>query len=159
MMKCPFCGYPDSKVVDSRSTASASAIRRRRECLKCQKRFTTYETVEKAPMMVIKKDGRREPFDRNKLLAGLMKACQKRPISARGLEEIASNVERELRGEGELDQEIKSSAIGDAVLGQLKKVDKVAYVRFASVYKEFQDIETFVREIDELHNRQAGRSN
>ena len=149
-MKCPFCGYPDSKVVDSRSTASASAIRRRRECLKCQKRFTTYETVEKAPMMVIKKDGRREPFDRNKLLAGLMKACQKRPISASALEEIASDVERELRGE--LDREVQSSAIGEAVLNQLKKTDKVAYVRFASVYKEFQDIETFVREIEELHN-------
>lgn len=151
MMKCPFCGYPDSKVVDSRSTASASAIRRRRECLKCQKRFTTYETVEKAPMMVIKKDGRREPFDRNKLLAGLMKACQKRPISVSALEEIASNVERELRGE--LDQEVESSAIGEAVLRQLKNIDKVAYVRFASVYKEFQDIETFIREIEELHNR------
>ncbi len=150
-MKCPFCGYPDSKVVDSRSTISASAIRRRRECLKCQKRFTTYETVEKAPMMVIKKDGRREPFDRNKLLAGLMKACQKRPISAGALEEIASNVERELRGE--LDREIESSAIGEAVLRQLKNIDKVAYVRFASVYKEFQDIETFIREIEELHNR------
>lgn len=150
-MKCPFCGYEDSKVVDSRATISASAIRRRRECLKCQMRFTTYETVEKAPMMVIKKDGRREPFDRNKLLSGLMKACQKRPISASTIEELASDVERELRSG--LDREVESSAIGEAVLRHLKDLDKVAYVRFASVYKEFQDIETFVREIEELHNR------
>lgn len=150
-MKCPFCGYQDSKVVDSRATISASAIRRRRECLKCRKRFTTYETVEKAPMMVIKKDGRREPFDRNKLLAGLMKACQKRPIDASALEEIAGNVEKELRCE--LENEVESSVIGEAVLRHLKDLDKVAYVRFASVYKEFQDIETFIREIEELHNR------
>ena len=140
-MKCPFCGYEDSRVVDSRATASGSAIRR----------FTTYETVEEAPLMVIKKDGRREPFDRNKLLAGIMKAFQKRPISAGALEEIASDVERELRAE--LDREVQSSAIGTAVLHRLLDLDKVAYVRFASVYKEFQDIETFIREIDELHNR------
>jgi len=113
--------------------------------------FTTYETVEKAPMMVIKKDGRREPFDRNKLLSGLMKACQKRPISASTIEELSSDVERELRSG--LDREVESSAIGEAVLRHLKDLDKVAYVRFASVYKEFQDIETFVREIEELHNR------
>lgn len=150
-MKCPFCGYHDSRVVDSRATTLGAEIRRRRECIKCQRRFTTYETVDLAPLMVIKKDNRREPFDRNKLLSGLMKACQKRPISASTLEEIVSNVERELRGE--LDREVQSSAIGEAVLRHLKDLDKVAYVRFASVYKEFQDIETFIKEIEELHHR------
>ncbi len=151
-MRCPHCGHPESKVVDSRATDEGSAIRRRRECLSCERRFTTYETVEEPPLMVIKKDGRREPFDRNKILTGLMKACQKRPIPMGVLEQVTTEVERELRGR--LDREVPSAAIGDLVVRKLRSLDKVAYVRFASVYREFKDIDTFMQELKRLHEEE-----
>lgn len=151
-MKCPYCGHPESKVVDSRATDEGCAIRRRRECLSCERRFTTYETVEELPLMVVKKDGRREPFNRNKILTGLMKACQKRPIAMGVLEQVTTEVERELRGR--LDREVSSAAIGDLVIRKLRRLDKVAYVRFASVYREFKDIDTFMQELKRLHEEE-----
>ncbi|MEW5865358.1 MAG: transcriptional regulator NrdR [Bacillota bacterium] len=151
-MRCPYCGYPESKVVDSRATDEGSAIRRRRECLSCERRFTTYETVDEVPLMVVKKDGRREPFNRNKILTGLMKACQKRPIPMNVLEQVTSEVERELRGR--LDPEVSSEVIGEMVVRKLRSLDKVAYVRFASVYREFKDIDTFMQELKKLHEEE-----
>ncbi|MEW6228867.1 MAG: transcriptional regulator NrdR, partial [Bacillota bacterium] len=151
-MRCPYCRHPESKVVDSRATDEGSAIRRRRECLSCERRFTTYETVDEVPLMVVKKDGRREPFNRNKILTGLMKACQKRPIPMNVLEQVTSEVERELRGR--LDPEVSSEAIGEMVVRKLRSLDKVAYVRFASVYREFKDIDTFMQELKKLHEEE-----
>ena len=144
-MKCPLCGYFDSKVVDSRPTQDGASIRRRRECLSCQKRFTTFEIVEALQTIVVKKDGSKEVFDRNKLLSGVLKACQKRSVDA---EDIVSEIESELQNS--LNQEISSSELGEMVMRKLKAVDKVAYVRFASVYREFKDIETFFEELKEL---------
>ncbi len=144
-MKCPVCGYPDSKVVDSRPTQDLASIRRRRECLACQKRFTTFEIIEAIQPIVVKKDGSKELFDRSKLLSGLLKACQKRPVNA---EDIVSDIEAELLNS--LNQEIPSRELGEMVMRRLKAVDKVAYVRFASVYREFQDIDTFFAELKEL---------
>lgn len=147
-MHCPFCGHPDSKVIDSRASDEMNAIRRRRECLICQKRFTTYERIEETPLMVIKKDGRREPFDRQKVINGLLKACEKRPVAYAVLERLADTVERELRNR--MDQEIKSAAIGEVVMEGLKEIDDVAYVRFASVYRQFKDLAIFMEELQGL---------
>ena len=146
-MKCPACGYFDSKVVDSRPTPDGS-IRRRRECLSCKKRFTTYEVVETLQVFVIKKDGSKEPFDRAKLLTGVLKACQKRPINA---EEIVSDIELELQNS--LNQDVTTKEIGEMVLARLKNMDEVAYIRFASVYREFQNLETFLAELKKLRGK------
>lgn len=144
-MKCPVCGFADSKVIDSRHIEEGNSIRRRRECLACQKRYTTFETVETVQIFVTKKDGTKELFDRNKLLSGLMKACQKRPVSA---EDIANEIESELQNS--LHTEITTNEIGEIVMSKLKMRDEVAYVRFASVYREFKDIETFLTELSRL---------
>jgi transcriptional repressor NrdR len=147
-MRCPFCGYPESKVVDSRPTDESSSIRRRRECLSCAKRFTTYETVESLPLVVVKKDGGRETFDRNKILNGLVKACEKRPVPIAVLEKAASDIEQQLLNS--LNREIKTEYIGELVMEKLKDIDEVAYVRFASVYRQFKDINTFMSELSKL---------
>ena len=147
-MKCPFCNYPDSKVVDSRPTDEGTSIRRRRECLHCLKRFTTYETIERLPLMLVKRDGTREPYDRNKLLSGVMKACEKRPVPQARLEQLVDSVEHRLFGT--LETEISSQKIGEMVMQELKNVDEVAYVRFASVYRQFKDINTFLEELNSL---------
>ena len=144
-MKCPYCGYKEDKVVDSRATAEESAVRRRRECLKCGKRFTTYEYVEEVSLMVIKKDGRREPFDRKKILAGVIRACEKRPVSMEKMEEIVSFVERAVQKKS--DREVASTRIGELVMEKLKGLDDVAYVRFASVYRQFKDVGQFMEEL------------
>ncbi|MBQ2865400.1 MAG: transcriptional repressor NrdR [Clostridia bacterium] len=147
-MRCPFCGYPESKVVDSRPTDESSSIRRRRECLSCGKRFTTYETVESLPLVVVKKDGGRETFDRNKILNGLVKACEKRPVPIAVLEKAASDIEQQLLNS--LNREVKTDYIGELVMDKLKDIDEVAYVRFASVYRQFKDINTFMSELSKL---------
>ena len=147
-MKCPFCGHPEDKVVDSRTSSDGIAIRRRRECLACGKRFTTYEHVEEQRLMVIKKDGRREPFDRQKLLGGLVKACEKRPISMEQLEQLVDEIERDISRQ--VEHEIPSAQIGERVMKRLQEMDPVAYVRFASVYREFKDAEQFMREMGDL---------
>ena len=147
-MKCPFCGHEEDKVVDSRGSADGDSIRRRRECLGCGKRFTTYEHVEEQPLMVIKKDNRREPFDRHKLLAGLVKACEKRPVSMDDLERLVEEIERELSQHFE--REAPSREIGERIMRRLHALDPVAYVRFASVYREFKDVEQFMRELKDL---------
>ena len=147
-MKCPYCGFEESKVIDSRSADDGERIRRRRECLKCMKRFTTYETVERLPLMLVKRDGTREPYDRNKLLAGVMKACEKRPVPQARLEQLVDAVEQKLFGT--LETEISSQKIGEMVMEELKHVDEVAYVRFASVYRQFKDINTFLEELNSL---------
>jgi transcriptional repressor NrdR len=151
---CPFCGHFDSKVVDSRSSDEANAIRRRRECLACQRRFTTYERIEEVPLVLIKKDGSREPFDRQKVLGGLLKACEKRPVPYAKLEELIDNVERELRNR--MEQEVKSTVIGELVMEGLKTIDEVAYVRFASVYRQFKDRKDWMRELQNLEKRTNG---
>ncbi len=147
-MKCPVCGHQEDKVVDSRASAEGSAIRRRRECLSCGKRFTTYEHVEEERLMVIKKDGRREPFDRNKLLGGLLKACEKRPISMDQIENLVDEIERDISRQAE--REVPSRQIGERVMQRLHELDPIAYVRFASVYREFKDAEQFMRELNDL---------
>ena len=147
-MRCPFCANPESKVVDSRPADEGASIRRRRECLACHKRFTTYEMMESLPLMVVKKDGSRQSFDRNKVLSGLIRACEKRPVSFDTLEGIVNEVEQALQNE--LKQEISSAEIGELVMDKLKKVDQVAYVRFASVYRQFKDIDTFMKELNKL---------
>ena len=147
-MKCPFCGYKEDKVVDSRATAEESAVRRRRECLKCGKRFTTYEYIEEVSLMVIKKDGRREPFDRKKIIAGIIRACEKRPISIEKMEEIVTWVERAIQKKS--DREVSSERIGELVMEKLKFLDDVAYVRFASVYRQFKDVGQFMVELKDI---------
>lgn len=147
-MKCPFCNNNEDKVVDSRETSEGTAIRRRRECLNCGRRFTTYEYVEKTPLMVIKKDGRREPFNRQKILSGLLQSCQKRPVSMEKLEKLVLDVESEIQKK--FDQEVESRFIGELVVERLAKLDDVAYVRFASVYRQFKDINQFMREMREI---------
>lgn len=147
-MKCPFCTFPESKVIDSRAIEDNSAIRRRRECLSCGKRYTTFEKVEDIPILVIKKDESRENFDKNKIIVGLIRACQKRPVSRSQIEEIASDVERNISNS--MISEISSEEIGEMVMDRLKNVDEVAYVRFASVYRQFKDINTFLEEIKNL---------
>jgi len=145
-MKCPFCGFPESKVMDSRP--SDDAIRRRRECLSCQKRFTTYEYVETLPVVVIKKDGSRQSFDKVKLINGMVRACEKRPVSLHDIETVANEIE--LEAQNSFDREIPASYIGEMVMQRLKELDEVAYVRFASVYRQFKDINTFMEELNKL---------
>ena len=147
-MKCPFCGHLESKVVDSRPAEEGASIRRRRECLACHKRFTTYETVESLPLMVIKKDGNRQTFDKTKLLNGMIRACEKRPVSYDTLEKIADEIEQELQNS--LERETSTERIGELVMDRMKKVDEVAYVRFASVYRQFKDLNTFMSELNKL---------
>jgi transcriptional repressor NrdR len=147
-LRCPFCDYHDSKVIDSRAAEEGNSIRRRRECLQCARRFTTYEMVEDLPLRVIKKDGRRMAFDRSKILNGLMKACEKRPISLKTLEETTDKVEKELRNS--MEREIPSRVIGEVLMKYLRELDHVAYVRFASVYREFTDIDNFMDELESL---------
>jgi len=149
-MKCPFCGYKEDKVIDSRETAGGVQIRRRRECLKCGKRFTTYEIVEKKSLIVVKKDGRREKFNEEKILRGIQKACEKRPVSTEKIEEIVIEIEQELRQR--FDREFSSKDIGKLVIKKLKEMDKIAYIRFASVYQEFRDLFEFQEEIKKVIN-------
>ena len=154
-MKCPFCGAIDSKVIDSRPTEDGEKIRRRRECLSCKKRFTTYEIVETVPLMVVKRDRSREAFDRQKLLNGMLRACEKRPVSYQQLDAAVSNIEQTLLSS--YDREVSSMYIGDLAMDQLKHIDDVAYVRFASVYRQFSDINTFMEELkDMLDSRSKG---
>ncbi|WPC40761.1 transcriptional regulator NrdR [Clostridium sp. JS66] len=147
-MKCPYCGYAESKVVDSRSTEDNMSIRRRRECLKCSKRYTTYEKVENVPILVIKKNMNREYFDRTKIINGLIKACQKRPVSRQQIESIAYEVEKTINNQ--MLTEVHSEYIGEMIMESLKNIDEVSYVRFASVYRQFKDINTFMEEIKNL---------
>ena len=154
-MKCPFCDHPDTKVIDSRPTEEGHAIRRRRGCDNCNRRFTTYEKVEEPILMVVKKDARREEFDRSKVLNGIMKACQKRPVSLPHMEEMVNEVERQLANS--MEKEVDSNYIGKLIMEQLKKVDEVAYVRFASVYRQFTDVNTFVKEIEKLIGKQDSK--
>lgn len=147
-MKCPYCGRPDTKVIDSRPTEEGFAIRRRRGCDGCGKRFTTYEKVEESILMVAKKDGRREAFDRAKVLSGIAKACEKRPVSMAQMEAMVSSIESTLHNQ--IEKEVDSNYIGELVMEELKKVDEVAYVRFASVYRQFTDVNTFIKEIEKL---------
>ena len=147
-MQCPYCGHNDSKVIDSRDATDFNATRRRRECLKCQKRFTTYERVEEVELWVVKKGGRRERFDPSKIRSGIEKACEKRPVSHDKIERVVAEIERELRArEG---TEVKSKVIGEFVMEKLKELDKVAYIRFASVYRQFADVSTFQKELRKL---------
>lgn len=147
-MKCPFCGFEESKVIDSRPTDEGQRIRRRRECLKCGKRFTTYEIIESLPIIVIKKDKSRETFNRDKLMTGLLRACEKRPVSIDTLDSMIDDIETNLQNS--LDREVSSEKIGELVMEKLKKIDEVAYVRFASVYRQFKDINTFMKELNKL---------
>jgi transcriptional repressor NrdR len=147
-LKCPFCGFEESKVVDSRSTEDHKAIRRRRECLKCSKRYTTYEKIEDIPVLVIKRDSNREYFDKSKIINGLLKACQKRPVSRMEIDGIADEIEKRLSND--MLTEVKSEFIGEMVMEKLRNIDEVSYVRFASVYRQFKDINTFIEEIKNL---------
>ena len=147
-MKCPYCGEIDSKVIDSRPADDGERIRRRRECLVCQKRFTTYEIVETVPLMVVKKDKSREAFNRQKLLNGMMRACEKRPVPLAELEKIAEEIEQDLQNS--MEREIRTEDVGEKVMDRLRKVDQVAYVRFASVYRQFKDLDTFMAELNKL---------
>ena len=147
-MKCPFCGFEESKVIDSRPTDEGQRIRRRRECLKCGKRFTTYEIIESLPIIVIKKDKSRETFNRDKLMTGLLRACEKRTVSIDTLDSMIDDIETNLQNS--LDREVSSEKIGELVMEKLKKIDEVAYVRFASVYRQFKDINTFMKELNKL---------
>ena len=147
-MKCPFCSFEESKVIDSRPTDEGQRIRRRRECLSCGKRFTTYEIIESLPIIVIKKDKSRETFNRDKLMTGLLRACEKRPVSIDTLDNMIDEIETTLQNS--LDREVSSEKIGQPVMEKLKKIDEVAYVRFASVYRQFKDINTFMRELNKL---------
>ena len=147
-MKCPFCGHLESKVVDSRPAEEGASIRRRRECLACHKRFTTYETVESLPMIVVKKDNSRQSFDRNKILNGMVRACEKRPVTMADLEKAADEIEQIIQNS--LDREVSTERIGELVMERLKPLDEVAYVRFASVYRQFKDINSFMHELNKI---------
>lgn len=151
-MRCPFCAFEDSKVLDSRPAEEGHTIRRRRECIKCTRRFTTYEKVEELPLIVVKKDGRRQVFDANKLLNGIIKACEKRPVPLHKLEEMVREIEVKLMNS--MDREIKAREIGELVMESLKELDEVAYVRFASVYRQFKDIQTFMEELELLSKKE-----
>ena len=153
-MKCPFCGHLEDKVVDSRESKEAESIRRRRECLKCAKRFTTYERIDEIPYMVVKKDGRREKFDRQKVLSGLLKACEKRPVPMAKLAEVVDAVEARLADSAE--REVSTTEIGELIMDRLRNLDKIAYVRFASVYRDFQDVEAFLNELKHLVLQKRG---
>lgn len=154
-MRCPFCENPDTRVIDSRPTEEGHAIRRRRECDSCSKRFTTYEKVEEMIFMVIKKDGSREAFDRNKVMNGIIKACEKRPVSIASIERIVEEIERGLNNM--MEKEVESKLIGEVIMEHLKALDEVAYVRFASVYRQFKDVNTFVAEIEKLLGKGPGQ--
>ena len=147
-MRCPFCGYAESKVIDSRPAEEGATIRRRRECLACQKRFTTYEIMERLPLVVVKRDGSRQTFDKIKVLNGMLRACEKRPVSLQSLEKIAEEIEQELQNS--LEREVTTTEIGEMVMDRLKDIDEVAYVRFASVYRQFKDVKTFFDELTKL---------
>ena len=147
-MRCPYCSYSESKVIDSRPAEEGTTIRRRRECLSCGKRFTTYEIIERLPLLVVKRDGSRQSFDRMKLISGMVRACEKRPVSAEEIERVADEIEQELQGS--LEREVYSDQIGEMVMERLKTLDQVAYVRFASVYRQFKDINTFLDELNKL---------
>ena len=147
-MKCPYCGYQESKVVDSRHSEDGTSIRRRRECLSCQKRFTTYETVESLPIVVVKKDNSRQAFDRNKILNGMVRACEKRPVSMADLEAATTEIEQIIQHA--LEREVSTGTIGELVMERLKPLDEVSYVRFASVYRQFKDINTFMQELNKI---------
>ena len=147
-MKCPYCGYSESKVIDSRPADEGASIRRSRECLSCGKRFTTYETVESLPMVVVKKDGSRQSFERRKVLGGMIRACEKRPVPLAELEKIAEEIEQDLQNS--MEREVSTEDIGEKVMDRLRSVDQVAYVRFASVYRQFKDIDTFMAELNKL---------
>ena len=147
-MKCPYCANPESKVVDSRPADEGNSIRRRRECLECHRRFTTYETMESVPLMVVKKGGSRQGFDKSKLMSSILKACEKRSVSINTVEQIADDIEQSLQSE--MEREVPTSRIGELVMDRLKGVDEVAYVRFASVYRQFKDINTFMDELSKL---------
>jgi transcriptional repressor NrdR len=149
-MRCPYCGNNESKVVDSRPTDEETAIRRRRECEKCTKRFTTYEKIEEVPLFIVKKDGSRELYQRSKIMNGFLKACEKRPVSIKQIEEVVDEIEKELYNS--MDKEIDSKLVGELVMQRLKKLDDVAYVRFASVYRQFKDLNTFLEELNKLIN-------
>lgn len=155
-MRCPFCGHLEDKVVDSREAKDGDAIRRRRECLDCGRRFTSYERIDEIPYMVVKKDGRRETFDRGKILSGLMRACEKRPISMAQLEQIVDDAEKEVQES--LDRELSTSEVGKVIMRRLKSLDKVAYVRFASVYLEFEDVSAFMNELKALVSSRSTNS-
>jgi len=148
LMKCPFCGFAESRVIDSRPTDEGGSIRRRRECMHCGKRFTTYENVERLPLIVIKKNGSRQSYDRNKLLSGVLRACEKRPVSLQQMEALVSDVEQMLQNN--LEREVTTAQIGELVIDRIKRLDEVAYVRFASVYRQFADIKTFLTEVNKL---------
>jgi len=154
-MKCPGCGHDEDKVVDSRTTKEGEAIRRRRECLRCGKRFTTYEYIERAPLVVVKKSGQREQYNREKLLTGLLRACEKRPVSREQIERLLDDVEAVIFGK--FKNEVKSSELGNEVIERLQALDEVAYVRFASVYRQFKDINQFMKEVKGLLDKQSGR--
>lgn len=147
-MHCPFCHFEESKVIDTRPTEEGSAIRRRRECIQCKNRFTTYEKVEEIPLIVVKKDGTRESFNRNKVLNGIIRACEKRPVSLDQIENLVDKIETSLNNT--LDKEVQSQQIGEMIMSSLKSLDEVAYVRFASVYRQFRDINTFIEELTKL---------
>ncbi|MFH1768804.1 MAG: transcriptional regulator NrdR [Candidatus Omnitrophota bacterium] len=152
-MRCPYCNHNEDKVIDSRETMDAVAVRRRRECINCGRRFTTYEYIEKMPIMVIKKDGRREPFSREKVISGLLKSCQKRPVSMDSLERLVSEVEGEVQKK--FDREVESRHIGEMVIQRLVQLDDVAYVRFASVYRQFKDVNQFVKESRDILSKKG----
>lgn len=154
-MKCPFCNHPESKVIDSRPTDEGNMIRRRRECIQCARRFTTYEKIESMPLMIIKKDKSLEPFDRDKILSGLLKACEKRPVSIEILENLVDDIEAQVCNS--LIRDISSKELGNMVMDRLKELDEIAYVRFASVYRQFKDINTFVSELQKLIKENKGK--
>jgi len=149
-MRCPFCNYSESRVVDSRPAEEGATIRRRRECLSCQKRFTTYEIMERLPIVVIKRDGSRQTFDKVKMINGMLRACEKRPVTLDSIQRAADEIEQELQNS--LEREVPSTAVGELVMKKLKHMDEVAYVRFASVYRQFKDINTFMEELNKLLN-------
>ena len=154
-MKCPYCGFNESKVIDSRPADENNSIRRRRECLSCTRRFTTYETVESLPVVVVKKDGSRQSFDREKVLGGMIRACEKRPVPLARLEKVSAEIEQELQNA--MEREVSTEVIGERVMENLRAIDQVAYVRFASVYRQFQDIDSFMEELSKLLAEQNQR--
>lgn len=152
-MRCPYCGYLESKVIDSRPAEEGATIRRRRECLSCGKRFTTYEIMERLPLIVVKRDGSRQTFDKIKIMNGMLRACEKRPVSIEALERIADDIEQELQNS--LEREVSTTEIGEMVMSRLKEIDEVAYVRFASVYRQFKDVNTFLEELQKLIDKKS----
>ena len=156
-MKCPYCGYKEDKVIDSRSSSAGNSVRRRRECLKCESRFTTYEHIEQIPLLVVKKDGRRESFDRSKILSGIIKACEKRSVSLQKMEDMVISIERIVMRKYE--KEIPAAVIGELVMEKLADADEVAYVRFASVYRQFKDVNQFMQELQDILGKGGRKEN